>query len=609
MRCCDRVVLLGLAATAIVVYCLRIDTSALPEVGRFRDDAYYFFSWARSLASGDGPCVTPGVATNGVQLLWGLVLAMCAMVFGSAPLPEVAHMLGLAAHVLTACVLGLSLRERGAAAWCGALLYAANPFLLTEAQNGQETALACLAAAALLATHRGSDRIFLAAALLAPLARADLFMLVPFLAWHRYGWSMRLWLVPGASLAAYLGANWIVAGRLLQDSAVPIPWLFEQHFLATDPSFGDHSSRLWWWLRPCLLGGPWGHVSPWLAGVLVFVAGRHFLRGGLRFLPLLMTACAWSLGAEDLEVPLVASVLFAVVSRDGFERQELPFLALVLGWSAVLFVHHVLRHYPRHYYFAPMGVAVVAAMIVFQARRPRLGSVLVVVVAALQLMAALRPPPTRGWQEESRMAGRFLREFVAVQEPVGCFNAGLVGYLDDGPIVNLDGVVNRAAFEALRRGDLNGYLDQRGVRFVLDMPVQFAVRDAWQHASGRHFGPGFDPSADLQEVARFDVPGVEGDAPGTDALRLYWRKGAGERPAYAGDSRVMGRAPGGGSYVLWAGDTGETLVCAAPDGEQTHLAMGEAGVAIVVRVSTPEPGRYILHEGDLSRPVLVLENP
>ena len=124
------------------------------------------------------------------------------------------------------------------------------------------------------------------------------------------------------------------------------------------------------------------------------------------------------------------------------------------------------------------------------------------------------------------MAGRFLREFVGTNELVGCFNAGVVGFVDGGLVINLDGVVNRAAFEALQRGDLTGYLDAQNARFVLDVPVQFEVENDWPHASGRHFGGGFDPTRDLEEIARFDVPGVEGHAPGMDSVRLYWRSGS-----------------------------------------------------------------------------------
>ena len=112
----DRAVVLALAVAAGVVLWLRLDTGPAPEVSRFRDDAYYFFSWARSVGSGDGPCVTPGVPTSGVQLLWGGLLALAAAAGGAGSLPAVAHVLGLALHAATAVAVWQLLRAHGAAA-------------------------------------------------------------------------------------------------------------------------------------------------------------------------------------------------------------------------------------------------------------------------------------------------------------------------------------------------------------------------------------------------------------------------------------------------------------------------------------------------------------
>lgn len=207
------------------------------------------------------------------------------------------------------------------------------------------------------------------------------------------------------------------------------------------------------------------------------------------------------------------------------------------------------------------------------------------------------------------MAGRYLRELIPPAAPVGCFNAGLVGYLDAGPVINLDGVVNRPAFDALRRGDLDGYLDRHDVSYVLDVPLQFEVDSPWPHASGRHFGPGFEPARDLREVARFDVPGAVGDRPGNDSLRLYARVGRAATPFDPGRSRALGRSPDGGHYVLWTGGGDDELFCDEPGGRRSALVRGEPGVAFVVKVSTRAPGKYTLHTGDRSEPVIVLENP
>ena len=51
------------------------------------------------------------------------------------------------------------------------------------------------------------------------------------------------------------------------------------------------------------------------------------------------------------------------------------------------------------------------------------------------------------------------------------------------------------------------------------------------------------------------------------------------------------------------------LLSQAPDGSTTVVARGIGKTALVLKVPTPLPGRYILHVGDPSRPVLVLTVP
>ena len=124
-------VLVLLALAAAVVWWARLDLGAMPEVTRFRDDAYYEFAWARSLAAGHGPCVVPGVPTTGVQLLWSTALAGVASGFGVAALPVAAHVLGLSLHLVAAALVGWVLCAAGSRVWCAvaaALLFAGNPF-------------------------------------------------------------------------------------------------------------------------------------------------------------------------------------------------------------------------------------------------------------------------------------------------------------------------------------------------------------------------------------------------------------------------------------------------------------------------------------------------
>ncbi len=67
-----------IAMSALSVAALRLDLGDLPEVTRFRDDAYYYFTWVRSLIEGRGPMISEGSFTSGVHPLWCLVLVVPA---------------------------------------------------------------------------------------------------------------------------------------------------------------------------------------------------------------------------------------------------------------------------------------------------------------------------------------------------------------------------------------------------------------------------------------------------------------------------------------------------------------------------------------------------
>ncbi len=602
--------LVVIAAAAAVAVVLRLDFGAMPEVTRFRDDAYYEFAWARSVAAGTGPCVVPGVATHGVQLGWSALLAVVAAGWGAGVLPVAAHGLGLVLHVSTAVGIGVLLRAHGAVAVAAALLYAGNPFLLSEAQNGQETALAGLAVLALWwAARRGGVSLAIVGTL-AGLVRTDLLLLLPFLGIAaRSGGGVARALMPAAVAGVAVALVCVLlTGRAVPDSAQPIPWLFEQHFAATDPGLAERGARLWWWLRPCALGGPWTLVSVVLAAVWTWAVSWRWVPARRRWWPAVAVALAAVAGARDLEVPAVAALFLALSPAASTAsgsvasapaREARIALALFAGAIALMLCHHVWRHYPRPYYFAPLGVPLCAALGLAAARRPPWLWPAAVAAALLAAAQARALPEQRPWQHEMKMAAQLVDRVVPAEVPIGVFNAGLAAWYRPGPVVNLDGVVNAEAFAALRAGALDDYLDRRGVRFVLDHPVQFQQTSAeapQSHASGRWFSADFDAGRALRALARFDVPGVDAGRSATDAVVLYWRVGRGEPPAAPrpGDFALLERsADARFRYVQWCGAPGAVL-SVEHDGDRRPLLRAEPGVWLFVAVPTPAAGRYIV---------------
>lgn len=565
------------AAVAAAVLGLTTWWTLEPDLtNRLRDDAFYEYLWAVDVAAGGGGEVSSGVSTSGVQWLWTLALAALAWLFGAGAVVA-APFLGGLLHVATACVWWRLPRDRATGAVL-ALCWLGHPLLLREAQNGQETALAALCATGLYALRAAPERVFAAASVLATLARVDLFALALLLsiARHRGAWWRAL---PAPSLAftALTALNLYFGGGLWQDSAMPMTWLWHANLEAAQ---GFWASQ-WWFTRPVLLGGPFATVSVFGFGLLVYLLVRPWWPERARWLPLAAVGLGAALGASDLWTSVVCAALLAL--RPARRRRRLPraLLAVALGLSAIVALHWACRWYPRDYYLAPLVVAACAAL--HRSGRWPLALLAFPVCQVLDF-GRVQPEPLAG-QAEMRLAGLHLQDALPDGERVGCFNSGIVSYLDrvggGGPparrgVVNLDGVVDRRSFAALREGALGAWLDEEGVRFLLDGPQQFSLDPSVAHASGRFFGGGFDPARDLVEVARFDVIGLRGDY--ADSMRLYWRRGRGERPppwAVPGELRPLPRRrPGrdGGRRLLWGARAGEALVWVRSDGGTEVLA-------------------------------------
>jgi hypothetical protein len=557
---------------------------------RLRDDAFYEFAWAANVAQGRGPVVSDGTSTSGVQLLWSTLLVPLAWFAGPASLPWLAPWLGVLLHALAAAGWWWTTRDR-ATGLVLALCWLGHPLLLRECQNGQETALAALCAAALWWGRRTGGTRWLLLGTLAVLARADLLALLSTLTWWRWTIARRDGATAPVVAAAGLAlANVGLGGGLLPDSAGPMAWLWHHNRALVDPGFAAFVADSWWFARPALLGGPFALASAYGVGLSAFALLRSRWPSSLRVVPAACVGVACALGARDLATPGWAAFLLALLPSA--RRRPVPraLLAVLVGLGAIVVVHWALRWYPRDYYVAPL---VVVAMVAVQ----RLGRLrwLLLLLPLGQLVDRGRvlPEPLAG-QLELELAGRHLRAVLPPGERVGCFNSGLVTFHadvlatgnGDGErigVVNLDGVVDARSFAALRQGRLEAWLDQQGVRFVVDNPVQFARDPRLPHACGHAFAPEFQAERDLVEIARFDVPGLDAGRPLGDSVRLYWRRGRGQPPDRL-PSTDLGPWRTGQRVVAWAAEPGQVLECEAADGRRTVLASADVATTIVLPV-------------------------
>jgi len=63
------------------------------------------------------------------------------------------------------------------------------------------------------------------------------------------------------------------------------------------------------------------------------------------------------------------------------------------------------------------------------------------------------------------------------------WNVGIVGSLNDGAVINLDGLMNDQIYPFVEAGPVAEYINQAGVKFIVDFPDQVTYAKV-----GRMFG-------------------------------------------------------------------------------------------------------------------------
>lgn len=453
------------------------------------DDAYYYFKVARNIVAGQGATFDGIHATNGYHPLWlGALLPAARVVSDPQLFVRVALGMGVALSFLTAVLLYQLVRRVTESWWVPLLaliLYWLNPRAVVSSLNGLETSLSTFLFTALLwltlriagfnrqsaIGNRKWDSVALGLLMgLLFLARTDnVFFIGAFwlavVAFTERGQRLKRGTLMAAAAAAlavpWVAYNWLAFGSPIQVSGLSIPYV---HHVLYRPE--DH-----------------GGLFPTLYGLKQFAVMLYEgLRGEIGYsrlisfpavgLSLLIFALAWR---KDGVMPR------------GMRRAVLVLGGLGLASLAHLFVHSAIRWYPRPWYFdqllvlLPLVFALTLAVLerweqsrVPDSRGPqRLGALVVAMLtalAALQTTLSVRTL-SRGewpWAMEMLDSARWLRHNTGKDDVAAAFNAGIIGYYSDRRVVNLDGAVNNAAYDALRRKDLLGLMRQAKVTRYLD---------------------------------------------------------------------------------------------------------------------------------------------
>jgi hypothetical protein len=489
------------------------------------DDGFYYLGIARNLANGEGSTWDTIEATNGYHPLWMAMVVPFYLVgldgFAAAR-AVVIFQLGLyaAALVVVARMIGdligdwprladPALRRLGSFGVVVAFaLVAGNPFVVRTFVNGLESGAVVLVGALVLAyAMRGTGRwvtddvehrrrwIMSALLVLAFLARTDAIVL---------GGCLGLWCLAEARqvgrpaiarIAQLFGplavtlVVFLVANQVGFDTPMQVSGLVKRADLdltrvvgmaliaAGALGFGvlgyrrSHRDR-----TPADDGSPrFPRVSTlvgrtsWYGAFGLLLIGYYTLLQVQQWLwyygpVVLYLLVLLVVGLADFVEAAVVEAADAAPDRSG-ARAVAPILALILVPLAVLFV---------------MQIGTVA------------------------------DPNLRSIQLANRDAGEWIDANLPADAVLASWDAGVLGYFAERPVVNLDGVVNSKAFvDARDAGELGPFLAERGVGFVANHGTEVDGNDPESLAFiATTFGAGTADDTELVQAWPFEFSGV-----------------------------------------------------------------------------------------------------
>jgi hypothetical protein len=487
--------------------------------GLTADDCYYYLTIARRIAAGQGPTFDGQMLTNGFHPLYQLALVPLLALAGQSREMGLRLALALVAVLDVLVAVGVYLLVRGRcghqAGMIGALSWLFNPWAMTTALNGVESALYALMVVVTLSVYlprtaavwqgRGSALLVGLLAGLAILSRTDGFFLAGAIALDGL---RRLWQRKTDVRRALQAASLLTAGALI----VTGPWWLwnVQQFGTIMQVSGQALLRQWH-------GADWLSPAAYRAGTLT--ALRRF---GLRvavflvqFWPLFALAlwartgrsrppAAPAAGAADRMGSLLHESASVLRFRAAFRKiadarmksasnlapaTPMGRLEAGLGGDGWLFVPIVYAialtvwyvfyfwHIQNWYLMPLMLVASLAIGRLYphirhalrglgQRATPAVGVYLVAsFVAILVVVGATRgfgyPRQVDGWR-----ITQWLDQNTQPGDSIGVWNAGIAGYFSHRRVVNLDGVTNN---------DLYGWVGERGFPLTPATAIEYAL--------------------------------------------------------------------------------------------------------------------------------------
>lgn len=444
------------------------------------DDSFYYFQIAHNIALGLGSTFDGINATNGYHPLWMVVLVGIYKLFSHGAVGDmvpiyIALKLSVALNVLTALAVWRILTRFSANRWlvaAGVAVWSLNPFMLFESVNGLETSLSLLLfalffLAALRLQEGRAPQGLLGAALLGVLG--GLMVLARLDAGICYFAAWWVWL-----LVRDRKNNWLFAleaGAIALATAAPwFVWNWSHfHMLLTSASQATTLVN-----HTLIVQDNGSSVLQMIKAVV------YSLYNGGELLLQRTGALPVALAFAGLGAAYLAGGRLAWPALRQWGAQH----ALLAGFVLLFLANVAVRWGGRPWYFMSLnifvaiGVMLVLGELMRDVRRRRTLAAALVCIALFFFAVS--------WSKELRNQSPAQLDMYAMAawmnanlpqgSVVGAFNAGVEGYFASVRVVNLDGLVNNAAYEALRTRTLYTYIRDAQLAYISDWPISLNYR-------------------------------------------------------------------------------------------------------------------------------------
>lgn len=479
-------ILAAAAALGLLLAWLPVDHT----IGRFiYDDMFYYLRVAEFIAQGQGSTFDGISSTNGYHPVWMLICSILALFFSGDMLVHAALTIAAALHVAQGYMLlrifghfvhplvGLGITA----------LYLLNWRSLAINLCGLETALATLMILIVFyrlmlrpVTGRYRDAVVTGLLLgFAVLCRFDLLLLVGFVGLctlfdRRYPGGVTplrrigLGLATGAASLAMLSI-WFVFSLRVSDSLLPN----SRKAVALLGGHADNYSSLSQ-IPETLISQMWSFLwwssdATNFLGLLPVVSpqGRGMLVSGMLLVLLFLGVC-------------LGLFLFRADRRARLASLAVLYVAMHIGYYTLF--HRIELRYilpPLTLFLVPLGVVVQLSLERFPSRwaagiaAGALGITFLISLATGIVAYSLGHASVR--VHNYHYVALDMARWLAANHPgekVGAWNAGVLGYYSDTVLFNLDGVINDDALKANQAQQIDKYILDSGIRFIVDEPSQ-----------------------------------------------------------------------------------------------------------------------------------------